>query len=159
HDVDAELVRVFQVEEEMEFVFFDRAAEYESALPPGEEGVVGNRGSTQARVSRHIVIAEIKISGAVKFVAPAARHDVDRAERRYAGREIEVRARKLELLHDLLRKVLSSAAFDRIADIAAVHGDGRVRGRAAQYGDVELGVELSGVAELHVHAGFQLGQV
>src|SRR5262249_9420821 len=111
HDVDAELIRVFEVEEEVELVLFDWAAEHEPALPPGEEGIVGNRGSTKARIGRHIVIAEVEISGAVKIVAAAARHDVDRPERRDSCREVEVRARKLKLLHDLLRKVLPGAAL------------------------------------------------
>src|SRR5262249_1134137 len=159
HDVDAELIRVFEVEEEVELVLFDRAAEYEPALPSGEEGIVGNRGSTKARIGRHIVIAEIEISGAVKIVASSSSHDVDCAEGRDSCREVEVRARKLKLLPDLLRKVLPGAAFDRIADVAAVNRDGRVRGRAAQYGDVELRVELSRIAGIHGHAGFQLGQV
>src|SRR5262249_56653881 len=77
HDVNAELIRIFEVEEEMDLVLFDRAAQYKSSLPPGEEGIIGDRGSTQARIGRHIVIAEIKISGAVEFVAAAPRHDVD----------------------------------------------------------------------------------
>src|SRR5262249_18866441 len=114
HDVDAELIRVFEVKEEMELVFFDRAAQYKSSLPPGEEGIICNRGPTQARIGRHIVIAEIKISGAVEIVAAAARNDVDGPESRDARRKIEVRARKLELLHDLLREVLPRAALDRV---------------------------------------------
>src|SRR5262249_14772741 len=69
HAVDAELIRVSEVEEEVELVLFDWAAEHEPALPPGEEGIVGNRGSTKARIGRHIVIAEVEISGAVKIVA------------------------------------------------------------------------------------------
>src|SRR4030095_15167447 len=126
HDVDDELIRVFEVEEEMELVLFDWPAQQEPALPPGEEGIICNWGPSQARVGRHIVIAEVEISGAVEFVAAAPGHYIDRPKSRDSRREIEVRARKLELLHDLLRKVLPRAAFDRITDVAAVHSDGRV---------------------------------
>src|SRR5262245_2253296 len=102
HDVDAELVRVFEVEEEMELVLFDRPAQQKTALPPGEEGIICNWGPSQARVGRHIVISEIEISGAVEVVAAAPRHDVDGPKGRDSRREVEVRARKLELLHHLL---------------------------------------------------------
>src|SRR5262249_52984857 len=152
HDVDAELIRIFEVEEEMNLVLFDRSAENEPAISPGEERIVGDRSPTQARIGGQVVIAEIEVSSAVEIVAAAARHDVDRAERRNTRREVEVRARKLELLHYLLRKILPRAAFHRVADVAAVHGDGRVRGRAAQHGDVELRVELSRITWIHSHA-------
>src|SRR5262245_19624854 len=159
YDIDALLIRIFIVSEEVELVFFDRPAENKPARPTGEERIVREVIARQARIGRHVVIAEAEKGRPVKIIAAAARYDVDRAERRDAGGKIEVRARKLELLHDLLRKVLPRAAFDRIADIAAIHSDGRVRSRAAQHRDVELRVELGGVAELHGDAGFQLGEV
>src|SRR5207302_4245146 len=117
-DINTTLIGVFEVEEEERLVLLDRADQEKAALPPGEERIVGNRRATQRRVSRDVVIAEVEVCGAMKTVAPAARHHIDRAEGGNPGREVEIGARKLELLHHFLREVLPRSAFDRIADIA-----------------------------------------
>ena len=105
------------------------------------------------------VVAEVEVAGAAEVVRARARHDVDRAERRNARRQVEVRGRDLELLNDFLREVLARAAFNRIADVAAVHRDRRARRRAAQNRHVELRVELRRIPEVHGHARLQRGEV
>src|SRR6266567_518588 len=63
------------------------------------------------------------VSAAVKLVAAGARHDIDRAVGRQAGRKIEVGGRELKLLHDLLGDLQASADRANGDDVCAVYCD------------------------------------
>ena len=90
---------------------------------------------------------------------PGARDDVDCAEGRDAGRQVEVGRRDLELLHDFLGEVLARATLHRIADVPAVDGDRGARRRCAENRHVELRVELGRIPNDHGDAGLQRREV
>ena len=157
--VHALLVGALVVGEEMRLVLLERPAQDEPRLLARELGIVGQRAAHQPGVGRQALVAVVEVRRAAEIVRARTRDDIDGAERRDAGGEIEVRRRDLELLDDFLREVLPGAAFNRVADVAAVHRDRRPRGRPAEHRDVELGVELRRVAEVHRHARLQRREV
>ena len=88
--------------EEEGAVFADRPAELKAELLSLEKWIGVAWVPAETRISRQVVIP-IKIEAAtVMLIAPCARHDIDRAIRGHAGRDIEVDGRDLEFLHYIL---------------------------------------------------------
>src|SRR5262245_57548547 len=86
--------------EEEGTVFAKRSTDLIAELATLEERIRIGGITGQGRISGQVGIT-IKIKeAAVKLMATRARHDVDRAVRCQAGRNIEVNSRNLELLHD-----------------------------------------------------------
>ena len=90
------------------------------------------------------MIAEEIISAAVKGIASRAGYHVDRARAGDSRRKIEIHPGELELLHHLLRQVDLVLAFDRVAHVAAVHGNGGFVRFRAQHRHCEQRVVLRG---------------
>src|SRR5262249_50825626 len=84
------LIEGFEVEEPEEPVFLDRPAERKSRLQSAEERVGIERIAFEQRVRRDVVIAEERECAAMQGVATHFRHDIDRADRGYARRQIEI---------------------------------------------------------------------
>ena len=68
-----------------------------------------------------MLVSKKEEAAAVIVVAAGARHNVNRAVARQAGRDIEVDGRELELLHDLLRHLKDHARVAGDGDARAVH--------------------------------------
>ena len=153
---DGVLVVVFDVEEE-QFVLLDGAGEEGAGLAAGEEGVGGEGVAAEGGVGGEVVVAEEEVGAAVEVVAAGAGDDVDGSAGGDAGGEVEVGGGDLELFDDFLGEVLGGAAFEGVADVAAIDGEGGFAGGAAEDGDGELGVVLGEALGADGDAGFEEG--
>ncbi len=141
---DAVLVVVLEAGEEEQPIPSDRAAHGEAYLPAGEEGIRIGRIALESRIGRQVVVAKEEEPAAVIPVASGARDDVDGARIRQPRRQVEVGARELELLDDLLGEVLRNASVQGVVDRPAVHRHPRRVGRPTEDGDIELAAEEPG---------------
>src|SRR5262249_33674586 len=152
HGKDLRLVHVLIVGEEEETIFDDRPADRDPGITTREERIGAERVTSQSRIGGHVVIAEEIVAGAVELITAGTRNDVDRAYRSNARRKVIVGRRKLELLHYFLGEVHPRVAFDRVAYVAAIDGDRRLVGLAAQHRNGEERVVLRGRAGRDRHA-------
>src|SRR5262245_53598619 len=159
HHINTRLIGIFKVEEEEGFFLLNRATNPESSLTASEEWIIGQAITIQARICRHVMVTEVEIARTVKIVTAGAGHDVDRAKSGDASGKIEIGTGKLKFLYDFLREILSGTTFNRVADIAAIHGNCGVRCRTAKNRHAELGIELSWISCCNQYTRFQLCQI
>src|SRR5439155_25861874 len=127
--VSADLVGVLVVGEEKRLVFLQRAAEGEAALAAHErrlfEGgeklrvaaTASNPIDKHCRITRalqawkggHMLVAEEDEPASMKGIAAGARDHVDGPDGGPGGGEVKVESGNLELLHALLREILSGS--------------------------------------------------
>ena len=124
-------------------------------MAAGEERIGGERVAAEGGVSGEVIVAEEVIGAAVEIIAAGAGDDVDGAAGGDAGGEVKIGGRNLEFFDDFLGEILGGAAFERVADVAAIDGEGGLAGTAAEDGNAELSIVLGKALGADRDAGFE----
>src|SRR5262249_48597293 len=83
-----DLIHVLIVEEEKQPVFYQGAAQRHAWIASREEWIRIRRVPSQARIGRHIVIAEVVVTGSMPIIRARSGDYVYRAASRDAGGEV-----------------------------------------------------------------------